>query len=64
MLAIYEPDACTTGSYERLVRFLIDASKLDEAERWRREFNERIRERLPGTAASLANLLCELARRR
>jgi len=62
MLSIYESEAKTTGSYERLVRHLIAEKRFEDAERWAREGIEKTREKLPGIASSLAGLLCEVSR--
>ncbi len=64
LLAIYESEARTTGSYERLVKHLIAEERFDDAERWAKEGIEKTRERLPGIASSLAASLCEVARGR
>lgn len=62
LLAIYEAEARVTGSYERLVRYLIAEKRFADAERWAKEGIEKTREKLPGIASSLATLLCEVAR--
>jgi uncharacterized Zn finger protein len=62
--AIYEAEAARTGSYERLVRFLIEQRQVDDAARWAREGIEKTRAKLPGIAGSLAQLLCDVAARR
>ena len=64
MLAIYESEARATGSYERLVKYLIAEKRFDDAERWAREGIEKTREKLPGIASSLAASLCEVSRGR
>jgi uncharacterized Zn finger protein len=64
MLAIYESEARTTGSYERLVRYLIAEKRFNDAERWAKEGIEQTREKLPGIASSLAASLCEVSRGR
>ncbi len=64
LLAIYESEARTTGSYERLVGYLIAEKRFDDAERWAKEGIEKTREKLPGIASSLAASLCELSRGR
>jgi uncharacterized Zn finger protein len=53
-----------TGSYERLVRYLIGEKRFDDAERWAKEGIEKTREKLPGIASSLAASLCEVSRGR
>jgi uncharacterized Zn finger protein len=62
--AVYESEARTTGSYERLVRYLIAERRLEDAERWAREGIEKTREKLPGIASALAGLLCDVSRGR
>jgi uncharacterized Zn finger protein len=60
-LALLESEARTAGSYRRLVDHLIEAGRFDDAERWAHEGIEVLRSKEPGTAASLAGRLCELA---
>ena len=62
--AIYETEARTTGSYERLVRHLIAEKQFEDAERWAKEGIDKTREKWPGVASMLANSLCEVARGR
>ncbi|MDR3622656.1 MAG: hypothetical protein P4L85_25110 [Paludisphaera borealis] len=62
--SLYESEARTTKSYERLVDFLMEKEQYDEAERWAREGIAATSEKLPGIAASLASRLCELAKQR
>jgi len=62
--AAYETEARTTGSYERLVRFLIDQKRYDDAERWAREGIATTGKKLPGIASMLAQALCDIARLR
>jgi uncharacterized Zn finger protein len=64
LLPIYEAEARATGSYQRLVGYLIGRRKFDEAERWAREGIEKTVEKLPGIAAHLAESLCEVYRGR
>jgi uncharacterized Zn finger protein len=64
MSAIYESEARATGSYERLVRYLVVEKRFDDAARWVKEGIERTREKLPGIASSLAASLCEVSRSR
>ena len=64
VLAIYEKEARATHSYERLVKFLIDQKRYEDAERWATEGIEKTREKLPGVAAHLAEALSEVARLR
>jgi uncharacterized Zn finger protein len=62
--AILESEARTTGSYERLVRYLIAEKRFADAERWAREGIEKTREKYPGISSALAGLLCEVSRGR
>lgn len=62
--ALYEQEARKTNSYERLVGFLIDEKRYEEARRWAREGIERTAEKLPGIAAHLAEALSGIARAR
>jgi uncharacterized Zn finger protein len=64
VLAVYEHEARANGSYERLVRYLVETRRLDEAEHWAREGLELARQKRPGIASGLAGLLCEIARKR
>ena len=64
LLAIYEAEARATGSYERLVRYLIAEKQFEDAERWAKEGIEKTQEKLPGIASALAALLCEVSRGR
>ena len=64
LLAVYEAEARATGSYERLVRYLIAEKRFEDAERWAREGIEKTREKLPGIASALAGSLCEVSRGR
>ena len=61
---LYESEARVTGSYERLVGFLLEHKHFEDAERWAREGIAATCENLPGIAASLAASLCEVARKR
>lgn len=62
--AVFEAEAHKTGSYERLVRYLLKAGDSDAAECWAKEGIEKTRTRFPGIAANLAQLLCDVATRR
>jgi uncharacterized Zn finger protein len=62
LLAVYEKEARTTGSYERLVKFLIERKQYDDAQRWAREGIEKTANKLAGIASNLAEQLCEVAR--
>lgn len=60
--ALYEKEAGTTGSYERLVRFLIEGKCYDDAERWATEGIDKTRQQYPGIARNLAGALRDVAR--
>jgi uncharacterized Zn finger protein len=62
LLPIYEAEACQTGSYQRLVAFLIEQKRYEDAQRWAREGIEKTRQEYPGIAAGLAASLCDVAR--
>ena len=64
LLVVYEAEARETGSYKRLVEYLIGERKYEEAERWAQEGIEKTCEERPGIASSLASVLCDLARQR
>ena len=61
---VYVAEARTTGSYQRLVGYLLSQGQLEDAERWAREGIEKTRVKWPGIASDLIKTLCELARRR
>jgi uncharacterized Zn finger protein len=61
---LYESEARATGSYERLVKFLLERRRFEDAERWAREGITATTAKLPGIAASLAASLNELAQKR
>lgn len=61
-LKLYEREARKTGSYERLVRFLMDQKQYDDALRWAKEGVEKTVEKLPGIASHLADFLRDIAR--
>jgi len=61
---VYEREARLTGSYERLVRYLIDEKCYDDAEAWAREGIEKTHERWPGIAVHLGRMMGDLARQR
>jgi uncharacterized Zn finger protein len=63
-LAVLEAEAPKTGSYERLVRRLIEDGRLDDAARWAAEGIAHTRDRLPGIAGQLRTLLREIAEKR
>jgi uncharacterized Zn finger protein len=62
--SLYEAEARVTGSYERLVQFLLEQRHFEDAERWAREGIAATSAKLPGIAAHLAANLCELAQKR
>jgi uncharacterized Zn finger protein len=64
LAAVYEAEARTTASYERFVKYLIEQGRTQDAEHWAREGIEKTQERLPGIAASLQQMLCDVARSR
>jgi uncharacterized Zn finger protein len=64
VLAIYESEARANGSYERLVKHLIEQDRGDDAVRWATEGIAKTAAKLSGIAADLAGQLCELARSR
>ncbi len=61
ILAVCEEEARVSGSYERLVKRLIDKKQYEEAERWAAEGIEKTAAKLPGIASSLEKLLGEIA---
>ena len=61
---LYESEAQATGSYERLVRFLLEQKHFEDAERSARKGIAATSAKLPGIATSLAASLCELAQKR
>jgi len=61
IFAVCEREARATGSYERLVRRLIEKKQYDEAERWAAEGIEKTAAKLPGIASSLGKLMGEMA---
>jgi len=63
-LQVCEDEASRNGSYERLVRRLIEAKRLDEAREWAERGYAAVLEEQPGTASSLRATLVEIARRR
>ena len=63
MLAIYEAEARATGSYQRLVNYLIEETQYEAAKHWAREGIAQTWKKYPGIASGLAKALCELARR-
>lgn len=61
---VYEQEARKTGSYERLVQFLISHKHYGEAQQWACEGIEKTAEKLPGIASHLAQALSNIARLR
>jgi uncharacterized Zn finger protein len=62
--SLYESEARATGSYERLVKFLVEQGRLEDAERWAREGIAATGPIYAGIAANLAASLCEMAGKR
>lgn len=61
VFAVCEREARATGSYERLLKRLIEKKRYDEAERWATEGIEKTAAKLPGIASSLGKLMGEMA---
>ena len=61
ILAVCEQEARLSGSYERLVKRLIEKKQYEEAERWAAEGIEKTVAKLPGIASGLEKLLGEMA---
>ena len=61
ILAVCEQEARVSGSYERLVKRLIERKQYEQAERWAAEGIEKTAAKLPGIASSLEKLLGETA---
>ncbi len=64
VLAVCEREARETGSYERLVKLLLERKQYEEAERWAAEGIEKTASKLPGIASSLGKLMGEVANQR
>jgi uncharacterized Zn finger protein len=64
LLAIYETEARITCSYERLVNYLVQRKQFEQAQTWACEGIVKTIAKLPGIAASLARVLCDVAKRR
>ncbi len=64
LLAVYEDEARKSGSYQRLVDYLLEQGRLDEAHRWAHEGLANVPEPWYGIESSLIASLCEVARRR
>ena len=63
IITLCEAEAKKTGSYERLVKFLVSAGRYEEAERWIRVGIGAIKNKWPGTAARLRGQLREIRKR-
>lgn len=61
VLAVCEREARQTGSYERLVKRLMEKKQYEQAERWATEGIKNTIAKLPGIASSLEKLLGEMA---
>jgi uncharacterized Zn finger protein len=61
IIAVCEQEACATGSYERLVKRLIEKRQYDEATRWAAEGIVKTTAKLPGIASNLGKLMGEMA---
>lgn len=61
VLAVLEKESRKTGSYERLVKHLIEHKHFDDAKRWATEGITKTASNFPGIAANLSKQLCELA---
>jgi len=64
VLQVCEDEASRNGSYERLVRRLIERKRFGEAREWAERGYAAVVQEQPGTAARLHTTLSELARRR
>jgi uncharacterized Zn finger protein len=64
VLAVMEREAHLTGSYHRLVAYLIEQRRYEDAERWGREGIQQTHQQYPGASSALAKLLCDAARKR
>jgi len=61
VLAVCEREARVSGSYERLVRRLLEKKRYDEAECWAAKGIEKTVAKMPGIASSLGKLMGEMA---
>jgi uncharacterized Zn finger protein len=61
VLTVYETEARVTGSYERLVKFLLKKQCYDDAEQWATEGIEKTAGKFSAIAENLAEQLCEVA---
>lgn len=64
LAALYEAEARTTDSYDRLVKFLLDQNRKDDAARWAEAGVAATAEKYPGIAQQLADTLRDLGRAR
>jgi len=64
LLSMYEAEARTSGSYVRLVNYLIEAKRFEDAERWAIEGIAAMAATYPGIGDQLAASLSEIARHR
>ena len=64
ILAVCEQEARVSGSYERLVKRLMEKKQYAEAERWAAQGIEKTIAKHPGIASSLEKLLGEMANQR
>jgi uncharacterized Zn finger protein len=62
--ALYESEARATGSYQRLVRFLMERGRFEDAERWAREGIAAVDPTYAGIRTNLLGTLRELAEKR
>ncbi len=62
--AVYESEARATGSYERLVKFLVEQGRVDDAERSAREGIAAVSPTYAGIRANLLGTLGEIAAKR
>jgi len=60
IIPLCEREAEKTGSYVRLVKYLINAKRKEEAERWINKGIEATQNKLPGIASELRTLLREI----
>jgi uncharacterized Zn finger protein len=62
--ALYESEARATGSYERLIKFLMEHRRYEDAEKWAREGIAAVSPTYAGIRANLLRTLGELAGKR
>lgn len=63
-LTLYESEAEVTGSYKRLVDYLLETHRFEDAERWAKKGIAATSKTYLGIANQLAASLCELAQKR